>query len=486
MKKAGLFLLVIMMASVSGVLASGLSIPEQGAMAMGMSAAMTARSEDLSSIYYNPAGLDYVEGREITLGITPIMPSHKYHPFYEDRKLFDSQDAASNTFFPPQIYAAWRTSEKMVLGIGVFAPFGLGTEWNDKWDGRYTSTFAEITLININPTVSYRVHEKVSIGFGVSYMISSATIEKMVDTGSALFESLGSNPALVSMMANTDYDTKFGLKGDGSGYGYNFGILFDATERLKLGASFRSKTDIEYDGTAKFTHKQAKVKETVYGATAMALAGSGLTDAQIAAQAAGNADLVYASLSDKMPASQDGTATLNMPWMLNLGLKYDLSSRWDTSVDVDITGWKVYDELVIDFGDNKPADEKVMSKAWRNSYVFRLGSSYDVTDAFVARAGMLYDRNPVPESTMDAQLPDSNRLGISVGAGYKLGSMRFDVSYMLLRFYDRNKENGVGFEKDLTGDGTINRFDVPTGYPIGNGTYKSRANLISASATFNF
>lgn len=486
MKKAGLFLLVIMMASVSGVRASGLSIPEQSAMAMGMSAAMTARSEDLSSIYYNPAGLDYVEGREITLGITPIMPSHKYHPFHEDRKIFDSKDAASNTFFPPHIYAAWRTSEKMVLGIGVYSPFGLGTEWNDTWDGRYTSTFSEITLININPTVSYRVHEKVSIGIGVSYMTSSATFELMKDIGSSLFEELGSDPALVSIMANTDYDTKFGLKGNGSGYGYNFGILFDATERLKLGASFRSKTDIEYDGTVKLTHKQAKIKETVYGATAMALAGSGLTEAEIAAQAAGNADLFYASLSDEYPASQDGTATLNMPWMLNLGLKYDLSSRWDASVDFDIVGWKVYDELVIDFADDKPVDEMVLSKEWRNSYVFRLGSSYDLTDAFVTRAGILYDRNPVPWNTMDAQLPDANRLGISIGAGYKLGSVRFDVSYLLLKFYDRDKENGVGFEKDITGDGKIDRFDVPPGYPVGNGSYKSRAHLISASATFNF
>jgi len=131
MKKLSVLLMVIMMFSTSEIFASGLAIPEQGAAAMGMSAAMTARSEDLSAIFYNPAGIDYVENFEIMLGITPIMPAHEYSPFsyspYTEYS-FSKQKSEPATFLPPQIYAAYRASDNIVLGLGVTAPFGLGTD----------------------------------------------------------------------------------------------------------------------------------------------------------------------------------------------------------------------------------------------------------------------------------------------------------------------------------------------------------------------
>ncbi len=474
MKKIGVLLLVIMMFSASWVFASGLAIPEQGAAAMGMSAAMTARSEDLSSIFYNPAGIDYVENFEIMLGITPIMPSHKYNPFLEDAEAFSKEDAKSNTFLPPQLYAAYRASENIVLGLGVFAPFGLGTEWDKAWNGRYTSTFAEIQTVHINPTISYSATEKVSVGAGVSYVTSSATLEKMIDTGSILFESI----PMASLIANKDYDSHFALDGDGSGIGYNLGVLVRPIENIQVGVSYRSAMDIDYEGKAKFKHQETIIKNTVAGA----LMAQG-TDA---ATASAMADGAYNSISAEMPASQDGDATIHMPWMLNFGLKYDISVMWDVAVDLDIVGWKVYDELTIDFDQDKPYDKLTLDKDWNNSYVIRLGSSYDVNEALITRCGLLLDLNPVPDKTMDGQLPDSDRYGISIGAGYKIGMVQLDASYMLLNFLDREKNNGVGFTKDLTGDGVVDRFDIPEGYPVGNGNYESLAHLLSVSVSYKF
>jgi len=482
MKKIGVLLLVIMMFSASWILASGLAIPEQGTAAMGMSAAMTARSEDLSSIFYNPAGIDYVENSEIMLGITPIIPQHEYNPFRKDAEafsdIFSIEDAKSKTFLPPQLYAAYRVNQNIVLGLGVYAPFGLGTEWDKTWNGRYTSTLAEIQTIYINPTISYSATETVSIGAGVSYVTSKATLEKMTDTGSILFEGMGSNPALASIIANPDYDSHFALDGDGIGFAYNFGVLIRTIENLQLGVSYRGAMDIDYEGKAKFKHEETTIKNTVIGA-AMAQGAD-------AATAAATADGVYNSIAAEMPASQDGKATLHMPWMLNFGLKYDMSEIWDVSADIDIVGWKVYDEITIDFDMDKPYDKLKLDKDWQNSYIMRFGSSYDINESFIGRCGLLLDLNPVPDKTMDGQLPDSNRYGISIGAGYKIGMMQLDASYMLLNFLDRDKNNGVGFSKDITGDGVINRFDIPERYPVGNGKYESLAHLLSVSASYKF
>ncbi len=486
MKKAIVLMAVVMLLPATWVFASGLAIPEQGAAAMGMSAAMTARNEDLSAIFYNPAGIDYVEDFEIMLGLTPILPSHEYTPFTKEKPYFEAAESESNVYLPPQIYAAWRASESVVLGIGVTAPYGLGTEWKDDWAGRYTSTFGEIQTLTINPTVSYKVNEKVSVGAGVSYINSTATIEKMTDTGSSLYSAMGGQSALSSLVANTDYDSKFALDGDGSGYAWNLGFIYYHDENSQFGVSFRSAYDIDYEGTAEFTHQEQNIKQAVMAATAASLQGSGMTDEEIAATAAATADAAYDNIAGSMPASQDGDATLNMPWSLNIGMKHQVSPIWDWSLEFDIVGWQEYEELVIDFSDDLPYDELVQEKDWENSYVIRAGTSYDFMPALKGRLGIMYDFNPVPKETFDGQLPDSDRIGLSCGLGYTVGKVRFDASYLLLLFSHAEKNNGVGYSVDTTGDGIINRFDVPDGYPIGNGNYDSRAHLFSLSASINF
>ncbi len=486
MKKLSIFCVVLIVFSATGAMASGLSIPEQGAAAMGMSAAMTARSEDLSSIYYNPAGLDYVDGFEVLLGVTPIMPSHKYSPFnyppYSDENSgLSKQESESNTFLPPQIYAAFRASDSIVLGLGVNAPFGLGTEWDDEWDGRYSSTFAEIQSVYITPTISYQATDMVSVGAGISYITSSATMEKMIDTGRSLFNTIP-DPTIV---ANTMYDSEFSLEGDGSGIGYNLGVMIRSIETFQFGITYRGATDIEYEGKAKFKHQQENITDLFTGAY-MAQGADAATAANMAAGA------YTTSIDGKMPASQTGTATLSLPWQLNLGLMKQMNPRWDVSAEVNVVGWEVYEDLTIDFDEDLPADKLTQEKNWKNSYVWRTGTSYDVNDRFTARGGLMFDFDPVPDETFDGQLPDSERYGISLGAGYKLGSLRLDASYMILDFLKRAKKNGMGYTVDETGNGgIIDRFDVansPLGklYPVANGKYTGHAHLFSLSLSYNF
>lgn len=449
-------LLVGLVAAGGAVQASGLAIPEQGAAAMAMSAAMTARSENLSAIFYNPAGIDYVENNEVFVGLTPIMPSHTY-----THTGGTSLDAESQTFLPPQLYAARRFSDRIVAGVGVYAPFGLGTDWGKTWNGRYTSTFAEIQAIYVNPTLSYKLNDTVTLGIGVSYVNSSAIIEKMVDTGLKLYGSTG-NPAFISA-----YDSEFKLDGSGSGFGFNLGALLRPMEKLQLGISYRGATDIEYEGDAKFTHDQ-DIK-------AIPVAGTAL----------------YNGVAAAMPAKQGGKATLHLPWMLNLGGMYTFTERWDASVDVDFVGWSVYDKLTIDFADDLPYPEQTAAKDWKNSYVLRFGTSYDLTPMLSVMGGFLYDTTPVPDETFDGQLPDNNRTGISVGAGLTLAGVDFAASYMFLSFADRTKDNLVGYP-DMNGDGTVTDTEKNTiltlkpDYSVGSGDYESSANLFSVSASYKF
>lgn len=478
MKNVIVLVLAGMLAAGAAAWGSGLAIPEQGAAAMGMSAAMTARNEDLSAIFYNPAGIDFVQGFEVMIGGTPIMPRHKYTPLTRDPGNFTAADAEQQVFLPPFLYAAWSMNRSLVLGLGVYAPYGLGTEWGEEWDGRYASTFAEIQTVHINPTMTWRPTNVFSIGAGMSYVTSSATIEKMIDTGGSI---AAMNPALAALTGNPDYDSKFSLDGSGSGYGYNVGILYKPEDsKYQWGASYRSAYDIEYEGTAEFTHEQQMIVGTLTQAFVMA----GSDAATAAAMAQGTYDTAIAG---SMPGEQDGSATMHLPWMLNLGVRAQMSERLSFSGDIDVVGWNVYDKLVIDFDDDKPKDKLIQDKDWNNSYVLRGGAAYDMNESLVLRGGMLFDFNPVPNDTFDSQLPDSNRYGLSLGAGYRLGNFQIDASYLFLKFLDRDKKNGIGYPADITGDGEITEFDAPyPGYTIGNGTYESLAHMVSLSLGYSF
>ena len=288
------------------------------------------------------------------------------------------------------------------------------------------------------------------------------------------------------MIAKTDYDSEFSLEGDGTGYGYNLGVIYRMDEKYQFGISYRGAMDIDYEGKAKFKHQSANNIAGMTTALNNALLASGMDAATAAATAAGSAAALDAGVSGQMPATQDGKATLAMPWMLNLGVKADMTDVWDVSAELNIVGWSLYEELTIDFEDDKPYDKLTQDKDWENSYVYRLGTSYDVSESFVARGGLMFDFNPVPDLTFDGQLPDSDRYGISIGAGYKIGIIQFDASYLLLKFLEREKVNGAGFGKDTTGNGLVDRFDVPLGYPVANGKYRSMAHLVSVSASYKF
>lgn len=463
MKKLGILFLIGLIGSSAVAFASGLSIPEQGAAAMGMSAAMTARSQDLSSIFYNPAGIDYVEKNELFLGLTPIRPSHTY----EADKV--SVDSKKQTFFPPQIYWAHRVNPRTVIAAGVYSPFGLGTDWGTTWAGRYTSTYAEVQTVYFNPTVTVQATKWLSFGLGYSWVYSSATLETMMDSGLKIYSATPAAQRNPAVIANTAYDSKFSLNGEGGGVNWNAGLLLKPTSALQIGASYRGPTDITYEGQAKFTHQ----------------------------------DFLAAALSPLMPSSQDGTTTLHLPASVNAGILYRFTEKWDASFDVNYVRWSTYDKLVITLDKKLPVEKKTQIKDWENTTTLRFGTSYIMNELTVLRGGMLYDKSPVPDATFDAQLPNNNRLGFSLGFGRKVGVINLDFSYMLLLFSDRDKENFVGYT-DVTDtfppgasskpNGVVNAADRDmlkamrggVDYPVGDGTYKSNANLFSVSASMKF
>jgi len=323
--------------------------------------------------------------------------------------------------------------------VGVFAPFGLGQEYQNASTSIFRNQITNINLqtLVVNPTIAYKVGDSLSIGGGIDFMYGWADLKKTpVNVGLA--------PTGNVNLYNLD------LSGDGTAWGYNFGILFTPVKNLKIGASYRSNFDLYIKG-----------------------ADVDLTNINPAVRAAFGGLPSY---------STTGSTTIAMPATFALGASYNWD-RLTVEVDADWTFWHSFDRLQINIANPTPALPPVSNspKNWEDVCALRIGVEYRVTDPLALRAGFAYDPTPVPAETMGPELPDANRLNYMLGAGYKVGNWTFDGAFMYVQKKDRtmnNMDNPPIVPAGLTGAGTArNGF---------NGTWSGDAWLAGLDIGYKF
>lgn len=407
-KFAALFAMVLL--PVSTVFAGGYQLNEHGAKAVSMGGAFVARASDPSAIYFNPAGLSYVEGFNVMVGGTLILPSTVFTGPYPNNT---ETKMNSLTFFPPNAYITYNFGNGLAAGVGVFTPEGLGTSWPKDWVGRFIITKINLQSFNINPTVSYAYKDIVSVGVGFDYALGNVVLEKYNAT--PFSDSLG-NP--ITPFIHMD--------GNASGTGFNFGVMLKPVPNLSLGFSYRSKITFKAtSGTATFSE-----------------------DGILASQLPGGA------VSTSLPFPET--------WYAGIAYKGD---RYSVEADYQYVGWSAYNQLNIDFATHTALQQNsTIIGNYSNSYILRVGGEYMIDDMWTARAGVFYDKNPVPDAYEAPILPDADKLGLNIGLGVKVtNSLGVDVSYMFLPFKQRTvTTSAYGF----------------------NGTYNTTANLLGIDLSY--
>ena len=400
-------------------MAAGFRIGEQGATAMGRANAVTASINDVTAVYFNPAALTSLNANWISVGATLIAPSTDY-----------ANPASSGTsketqlFYPPNLYAGTYLKDKnLALGLGVYAPFGLGSKWSDTGIFRYEATYTDLKVFNLNPSVAYRFNSSVSIGGGINYEKLFVTYDKQ-------------NPW--SAFGGTS-DGKTHLTGNGAGWGYNFGILLSPTEKINIGLAYRSRIHFNIHGDVEISDINGVSPQSVFGGA-------------------------YFKSDVYLP--------LDLPDILLVGIAYKFFDQLIIEFDLDWTGWRSFKQLKFDYSDEKPPFlvDTTIRKDWGNALALRLGFEYSINDTFKARAGYAFDHAPLPEDTFEPRVTDSNRHQITIGSGHILGRFIFDVAYM-----------AVFFEKR-----TIANNKVGNPFTDINGTYKSFSHLLGVNLSYNF
>ncbi len=385
---AGLLALV---ASSPAAWAAGFQIREQSGSSQGMSFANAATAtDDISTMFFNPAGLAFHDGHQAVTVASGINPNAKFKGGSASTVVsspistapgFSSNKDIGPPAFVPASYAMMSVTDDLKLGLAITAPFGLKTQNEEGWIGRYHALDSRLTTININPTVAYRVMPNLALGVGFVAQRTSAKLSQAIDFGTigAALTVPGSLPG--------GQDGRAVIRGDDWGFGFTVGAMYEPIDSLRFGVSYRSQVKHTVKGKAEFD----------LGASGQGAAISGLTGAFV-----------------NTGISADAT----IPDVISMGVSYDVTDRWTISAEADWTDWSDFDELVIEF-DNPAQSDSFTEESWHDSWFLAIGTSYDITDDLTIRGGFAYDQGASPTRTRTPRIPDEDRYWISVGATYE-------------------------------------------------------------------
>lgn len=377
--------------------AQGFQVNFQGQKQQGMGGAGNALPLDGASVFFNPGSVSFLKENSVNIGFTPTFANI----LFEDANTTSIGRTKSPMGTPFSAYAVYRKNEgsKFFYGLGIYTPFGSTIQYEDGWTGRFALTKLQLKSIFVQPTLSYKINDKIGIGAGFVYTIGNVNLQKDIPV--------------------QDADGTYGhaeLDGKASGFGYNVGLFVQATEKLNIGLSYRSQVNMEVaEGTATFT--------------------------------------VPSSLSSNFPSGTFSSA-LPLPQVATLGLAYKLNDKLAFALDVNYVGWKAYDTLAFDYAQNTASliDTK-SARNYKNTVAFRLGANYALTEKFDARLGLAYGLTPVQNGYVTPETPDANRINYTAGLGYKIGDhFQLDASV----FFTHLKRTDTNLETNLSGTFTTN------------------------------
>jgi long-chain fatty acid transport protein len=402
--------------------ASGFAIFEQGARAMGFAGAFTAQASDPSAIFHNAAGIAFLDGRQAYIGGTVIAPRATFRGADPFPGSGVTEKSDMGVLVPPVGYYTHRFSERVVLGAGWTAPFGLHTRWADPeaFTGRFVSQVAELKAYSLNPTVAYKVEDRLAVGVGVDVRFSSVTLTRRVPVINPFTQT-------VADAANARLAT-----GTGTGVGFNVGVLARPTTRLSLGASYRHKVKVGYRGSATFSPVST---------------GDPQLDAIVAAG---------------LPAgSLPVTTSIVFPAIASVGAAYTWD-EWTVEGDVNWYQWSTFDRLLLVFETRGELSEAVVED-YANSWQLRLGVQRPLGRGWTVRGGYFFDQSAAPAASVSPLLPDADRHGLALGASWKPRRWWVDAGSWLVLSKRRSTEgrNRDGY------DGIYEGHAVTLGVSVG-------------------
>ena len=413
--------------------AGGFYVPEQGARSVGMADAVAAAPGEPSGIFHNPASLSTVGTVDAEAGGLLVFPSFRFFRAPATDPFAPSPDQATVDFATvkntnaagvvPSLFVAGNLGVKNLgVGIGMYVPFGADLAFPVDGAQREVVTAISLKSIHVTPTIAYRFFDRLSVGAGLSYVNSSFTLEQRNATPFIL----GNPNDFPNPQPTSEGPTRIAAS-DSLKFSATFGVLYaDPDDRFSIGASLMLPTKLDLRGTVDVANPDI----------------TALNDAQ----------------GNPLPAGQRSDAAALSIWLPaigRLGVLVKPAANVAIEADVNYQAWSSTRTETIFFEHHYPLfpqpgaqmNDVVLERNYRDTVSLRLGTEVTALDAPRARlklrAGVLFDQSPIDDRHFDLLTPDSDKVGLTGGAGYalKLGDktwLGFDVAYLRVFYAERD------------------------------------------------
>jgi long-chain fatty acid transport protein len=409
---------------------SGFQVRENSAAALGSAfAGAAASTEDPGIIANNPAGMTGLSGNQVSGDLSIVIPSAIFSGtgLNATRQTISGGNGgdAGSAQPVPAFYGVYDASPDLKFGLAVTAPFGLKSQYNRDWVGRYQAVKSELDIININPNIAYRVTDWLSVGGGPAIQHASAELTSALNSTTVAHLA---NPLLPPGLVLPDGSVR--VTGDSLSAGYNLGILAQLSPGTNFGVSYRSQVSHRLEGSAALS--------------------------------------VPAPLAADPRFQHTSTRTdLKTPDVVSLAGSHQISPYLILLAEVQWTNWSVVKNLRVERPDGSALTDQ--PEQWHGTWFASIGATYRPDPNWTIRGGLAFDQTPVRNQFRTARLPDADRYWLAAGLGYEwTPDLRFDAAYVHI----------------FAGSAPISEVSQTGDLLIGR--YSDHIDIVSLSATLRF
>ncbi|QBL09074.1 transporter [Rheinheimera sp. D18] len=468
--------------------AEGYKLFEQSVSSMGNAyAGRGAQITDASLVYSNPAALTRLSGRQLSGGLNFITAKTHYSNAQAQSAngqpvLGRSEGSNSLNELVPYVFYSDTFSETLSWGIGLYVPYGLSSDYDDDFVGRYFADETSIQVLSLQPSIGYKLNEQWSVGMGISINRATGTLSKAKDhsglceLGEQTINAMFGAPVYNEAYCNSHYE----VEGDDVTFGYTLGIHGEPVVGTRLALTYHSALHFTLTGDSTITNTPITSANVVgnpnYMVTKPHLPAIDLKTGKLAAQSL----LTEAS---KLALTTPATLAFSLDQQLSKALSVQFSAawtQWSKFQSIDILSTDAQPSISLNTQQeanlNNPGQIGYIPEYWTNSWSFALGASYALQSDLTLKAGVAYDENPIKSERKTARIPTDNRVWLSVGANWQLAdNLSVDLAYGYL----------------FTGDVQVNEHEYNqqderlynSGY---QGDYSNKGQLFALGANYSF
>jgi len=349
---------------------------------------ITARADDASTVYWNPAGMTRIKQPEF-MGQSLLV--HTESKFKVDQSNISGGNAKKDDslLLIPALYYVHPVDDKWSLGTSLTVPAGFGNDYGKKWSGRYHADETELAFISLAGTVAYKVSDQWSVGGGPSFMYVSSFSQSRVN----------------NLVAD---DGRVKLDESGTGVGWQLGVLFEPSKDFRLGAVYRSEIHFKLSGKPKFKNVSPILEN------ALKLAG------------------VY---DDKIHVK------FRTPAQLQLGYFHEFADDWSYTVDAtwfDMSEFGVTHVRV-------DSDSVSVKSGFKDFWLYSAGLRYQYQSDLAFSVGAMYVESPAKDSKRTIALPLDRVISFGAGVEWQWSGLEIhnNLNYADLGNGDLKEDGGL-------------------------------------------